>query len=243
MTIAHRTITVLFTIYLYFIGSRIAARRLNQIANTCGKDVEKLTDLAFNFGYRQKFPKSWYVSLMPLQIKSEIITLSRIIQQSSPKVICEVGTASGGTLFLFSRITNSEKIISLDLPTNALGGGYPWKIPFFRSLGKKHLIQLIRSDSHSESTLAKVQSNLKGHRIDLLFIDGDHTYQGVKQDFQMYSPLVRKGGIVVLHDIVMHDPPACEVDRFWKEIKQSYPYLEIIEDQNQKYAGIGLLYF
>jgi predicted O-methyltransferase YrrM len=43
---------------------------------------------------------------------------------------------------------------------------------------------------------------LKGSEGDFLFIDGDHTYQGVKQDFQMYSPLVKKGGIVAFHDIV-----------------------------------------
>jgi hypothetical protein len=34
-----------------------------------------------------------------------------------------------------------------------------------------------------------------------LFIDGDHTYEGVRRDFEMYSPLVRKGGIIAFHDI------------------------------------------
>jgi predicted O-methyltransferase YrrM len=43
-------------------------------------------------------------------------------------------------------------------------------------------------------------------RLDFLFIDGDHTYEGVKQDFEMYTPLVRKGGLVAMHDIV--PPPA-----------------------------------
>jgi hypothetical protein len=30
--------------------------------------------------------------------------------------------------------------------------------------------------------------------VDFLFIDGDHTYEGVKKDFEMYSPLVRREG-------------------------------------------------
>lgn len=77
-----------------------------------------------------------------------------------------------------------------------------------------------------------------------MFIDGDRTYQGVKQDFQMYSPIVKKGGIVAFHDIVKHDPTSgCEVNKFWNEIKPSFKHLEIIENQDQKWAGIGVLYF
>ena len=160
-------------------------------------------------------------------------------------MIVEIGTARGGTLFLFAHIANPAKIISVDLPGGSFGRGLLFGlIPFFKSLGKKHVIQLIRADSHSEETLAKVQSRLKGCKVDFLFIDGDHTYQGVKQDFLMYSPLVRKGGIVAFHDIVTHDPTAgCEVDRFWNEIKQRHRHVEIIEEQNQKWAGIGVLYF
>ena len=90
----------------------------------------------------------------------------------------------------------------------------------------------------------KTRILLKDEKVDFLFIDGDHTYQGVKQDFQMYSPLVKKGGIVAVHDIVTHDPASgCEVDRFWNEIKPTYQHIEIIEKQDQKWAGIGVLYF
>jgi len=47
---------------------------------------------------------------------------------------------------------------------------------------------------------------LNGEPLDFLFIDGDHTYEGVKRDFEMYSPLVRNGGIIAFHDIVKHPP-------------------------------------
>ena len=32
--------------------------------------------------------------------------------------------------------------------------------------------------------------------LDLLFIDGDHSYEGVRQDYKMYSKLVRDGGLI-----------------------------------------------
>ena len=34
--------------------------------------------------------------------------------------------------------------------------------------------------------------------IDFLFLDGDHSYEGVRRDFENYAPLVRPGGIVAL---------------------------------------------
>ncbi len=77
----------------------------------------------------------------------------------------------------------------------------------------------------------------------LLFIDGDHTYEGVKKDFDMYSPLVKKGGIVAFHDIVQVSDAGVEVARFWNEVKSSYQHREIIEDPQQGWGGIGVLYF
>jgi hypothetical protein len=37
-------------------------------------------------------------------------------------------------------------------------------------------------------------------KIDLLFIDGDHSYEGVKQDFDLYSTILSPKGIIILHD-------------------------------------------
>ncbi len=79
-------------------------------------------------------------------------------------------------------------------------------------------------------------------KIDFLFIDGDHTYDGVKKDFNLYKQLVKKGGIIALHDIANHPKESnCRVDKFWNEIKEKYKYKEFIENKNQKWAGIGVI--
>lgn len=44
---------------------------------------------------------------------------------------------------------------------------------------------------------------LKGRQIDFLFIDGDHSVEGVRSDWDNYSPFVRSGGIIAFHD---YDP-------------------------------------
>lgn len=186
--------------------------------------------------------------LAPLQIKSEIKSLLEFIKKENPKRIMEIGTAKGGTLFLLSKIASKDAlIISLDLPGGSFGGGYSlWKIPLYKSFAKdKQKIRLIRVDSHKVKSLQKIKKILKGKKLDFLFIDGDHTYEGVKKDFELYQQLVRKGGKIAFHDIAVHDAAIipttqkCEVRRFWKELNFNYKK-EIIEDEKQGWGGIGV---
>lgn len=183
--------------------------------------------------------------IKPLQNRNEILKLLKILHKDKPKCILEIGTASGGTLFLFTRVIAEDAlIISIDLPGGIFGGGFPkWKVPLYKAFAlPKQKMYLIREDSHRLSTLNRIKKILKGTKIDFLFIDGDHTYKGVKQDFEMYSPLVKENGKIAFHDIVPHPMhPNSKVNLYWNEIKKNYNYEEIIDDWNQGLWGIGLL--
>ncbi|ADV64753.1 O-methyltransferase-like protein [Desulfurococcus mucosus DSM 2162] len=147
--------------------------------------------------------------IRPMQVREEITALLSLLESVKPRTILEIGTARGGTLFLFSRIASDDAlIISVDLPGGLFGGGYPYLKTFlYRCFARtKQKIVLLREDSHSEETLSKVRKHLNGRGVDSLFIDGDHSYEGVKRDFEMYSPLVKKGGIIAFHDIVPGPP-------------------------------------
>ena len=115
-------------------------------------------------------------------------------------------------------------MISLDLSKGPFGYGYPvWKIPLYTSFARhQERIHLIRGSLHDSQILSTVLRIVAGKKLDFLFIDGDHSYVGVRKDFEMYSSLVRKGGVIALHDIV-HHPPATrvDVDKFWNEIKNT----------------------
>ncbi|MCD6099196.1 MAG: class I SAM-dependent methyltransferase [Candidatus Marinimicrobia bacterium] len=198
--------------------------------------IEELVDFSFN---------CFYGLIRPAQIREEIIELLKILSKRKPKVVLEIGTAKGGTLFLFSRIASEDAtLISVDLPGGKFGGGYPeWKIPLYKAFAlPTQDIHLIRADSHDPKTLEIVKEILNGRKVDFCFIDGDHTYEGVKADFEMYSPLVKKGGIIAFHDIVHHPfDPDCQVDKFWNEIKHRYKTKEIVSSKQQTWAGIGIL--
>ena len=235
---------LLDAVYATTIPSRVYALRLVREARRA-KSIMDLVDVAFNV----RMPLLGQMSIRPFQVPWEIRVLLGLLWALRPKRILEIGTASGGTLFLFSQIADPNAIIiSVDLPGGPFGGGYPeWKIPLYKSFKRypSQEIFLIRADSHDTRTLDLVKKILDNHKLDFLFIDGDHTYEGVKKDFEMYSPLVRRGGLIAFHDIVP-GPQECVggVPRFWSEIKQKYSggkIMEIVKDWRQGGYGIGVL--
>jgi predicted O-methyltransferase YrrM len=230
MSVLHRTWQYVLKLprYLFFSFKQIRLGR--------DLDLHDLVNYAFTGGGGL---------IKPLQVRSEIMQLINIIKSKPPKYVLEIGTSNGGTLFLLSRIATVDAcIISIDLPLGAYGGGYPaWKRPFYKSFAQKdQTIRLVRADSHEPATKGKVATILQRNKIDLLFIDGDHTYEGVKQDFEMYEPFVKKGGMIVLHDIVPHrQEHGCGVDRYWNEIRGKEEYQEFVENPDQQWAGLGLI--
>lgn len=171
------------------------------------------------------------------QVRSEILELANLLKGLAPRRSLEIGTNYGGTLFLLCAVSPpNAKIISLDLPDGPFGGGYPKrKIPIFRQFPRfGQELHLLRANSHHRETKAQIERLLRNEPLDYLFVDADHTYEGVQRDFEMYAPLVRTGGVIAFHDIVTHKAGTqCEVERFWNEIKQQYQYREFVQRPSQ----------
>ena len=91
---------------------------------------------------------------------------------------------------------------------------------------------------NGDSRIIKLEKKVK-----VIFIDGDHTYEGVKKDFEMYHNLVNEGGVVVFHDICDHSAPQwahVKVKQFWDEIKGGYKYHEFVHEPLD-WGGLGVL--
>jgi predicted O-methyltransferase YrrM len=224
----------------YFPGqATLVTAMLKKRANAC-RSIDDYMRLIF--GFLTNFPFNQFRwSIRPAQKKSEILTLLKILAKQKPKNILEIGNAWGGTLFLFAKVASPQaKIVGVDIPE----GYSEWRVNLYQSFGMpEQKIRLIRENSHLPSTLGKIETALEGHKLDFLFIDGDHTYDGVKKDFEMYRKLVRKGGLIAFHDICIHPPETgCEVNKLWTEIKNTHKHEELIQDNKQGCCGIGILY-
>ena len=116
------------------------------------------------------------------------------------------------------------------------------KLYYTFALPNQH-IYLIRGDSHDTKTLNEVKKILNWNKIDLLYVDGDHSYNGVKKDFEYNSQLVKDKGFVVFHDILLDGYKNYNVNKFWKEIKNRYENFEFVENLNQGFAWFGIIQF
>ena len=72
---------------------------------------------------------------------------------------------------------------------------------------------------------------------DLYFIDGDHSYLGVKSDYLNYKGFCK---YMAFHDILGQRD--CEgVSKFWNEIKNQYEFFEFIDSNTEIASGIGII--
>jgi predicted O-methyltransferase YrrM len=218
------------------------ASRALQEAAAERPEVDAWIDLVKAFNYAGISVQSW-------QIPSEIAGLLRKLEAEPPHTVLEIGTANGGTLFLLTRVAAPDALlISVDLRRGQFGGGYPaWRAPLYRSFaGEAQRVELVVGDSHEPRTGQRVRRLLDGRALDLLFIDGDHSYEGVRQDFADYAPLVRSGGLIAFHDIVpsgpgKHGDPG-GVPTFWSELKTTHSDVtELVEDWEWGSCGIGVV--
>lgn len=173
-----------------------------------------------------------------LQHDEEIISLSTFVAALQPKRIMEIGSWKGGVFKILSSIAK-ELAISVDLDAYGdLPGTMQERNDMFRSWGS-HIHPLV-GDSHSMATYQSVQKLLGTQKIDFLLIDGDHSYEGAKQDYFMYSPFVRSGGWIAFHDIndsQFHRERNCYVFNLWNELQGN----KIVYTLNKQWGGIGLI--
>lgn len=181
------------------------------------------------------------------QINAEFATLMKRLQKENIRYACEIGTFQGGTLFLLTRVALEDAVIvSIDLPGGPFGGGYgAERVPFYERFARaQQKVFCIRKDSKRLETQLALEKILKDQYLDYLFIDGDHSYEGVKSDFENYRRYVRKGGLIAFHDILGGHPKRQElgVKMLWEELRPKFPRrAEFVQDYKRGYAGIGVL--
>ena len=146
-------------------------------------------------------------------------------------IVVEIGILDGAQRRFYEELFGAE-YIGLDIDPNAPAD--------------------IRGDSGTKAVFDQLKKRLNGRMIDVLFIDGLHTYEGVKADYDLYAPLTKH--IVAVHDI--HTPklvPGDTVDviRWWRELlsKNTEDTVIIIQHHNPRPLhvfngrplGIGLI--
>lgn len=162
---------------------------------------------------------------------SELSNMLRLADQQPLNTVVEVGSAKGGTFWALAQLAADDALMaSIDIP-----GGSPIDVRngqdvygdrdrerFRRLVKETQRCRLIDADSQKLSTMEMLADTLGPRKIDLLFIDADHRLDGVTRDFNLYSPLVKEGGLIVFHDMIPQNDPRSGVHVLWQKLKKRY---------------------
>jgi cephalosporin hydroxylase len=165
------------------------------------------------------------------QIKEEwdwLIANTLEPDESGLKNILEIGCYDGGSSYYLSRFAKNMITIDNNIPCR------------FDCSCFNTNYQYIGGDSHHPNQIA----HFSDFEWDFAFIDGDHSYEGVKADFYNLLPHLKKGTPVAFHDIAIsdfHHTHGCYVGEFWRDLKKEYSATKFEEFQTDlTWGGIGI---
>jgi len=141
---------------------------------------------------RSSFSSDWWEGRFIIQDPRELWELVEILSALKPQCGLEIGTACGGTALVWQLFT--PLVVSVSAVPREESEGILTDNMFPNC-------KFITGDSHSQETLEKVKEFAP---YDYLFIDGDHSTEGCRMDYDMYARLVKAGGVVAFHDWNYH---------------------------------------
>jgi len=148
-----------------------------------------------------------------------------LIAATQPKLIVELGTHWGESYFGFCQSVAEHGLDSLcyavdhwlgDAHAERYGEEVYEDVRQYNEAHYKSFSYLLRTSF--DEALVQFQDG----SIDLLHIDGLHTYEAASHDFRTWLPKVRPGGIVLLHDITVRHADF-GIWLLWNEIKAEFP--------------------
>jgi len=161
-----------------------------------------------------------------------------IVEKAKPKIFVELGVHFGNSYFAFA-----QAIKELNLPAAAYAVDH-WngdeQAGFYSDDAYIYVEKQNQKYFSQFSTLVRMdfdqaKNYFANGSIDLLHIDGFHTYEAVKHDFETWLPYMSKRGIVLLHD-TQEKKKDFGVWKLMEELREKYPSCEFLHGH-----GLGIV--
>lgn len=174
-----------------------------------------------------------------MQKVDELQALLSLLSVHHPAKVLEIGVGKAGVTWALSKLSSVQEIVSIDLPNGPWGGGPDAKTLEYIRGNTNAVHHYLAADSRLPSSISWAAGF---GMFDFLMIDGDHSYEGVKADYENYKSLVKPGGLIAFHDICPHPAETkCEVEKFWKELIGTGVEFMIAEHEPRNWGGIGVI--
>ncbi len=168
------------------------------------------------------------------QTPFELDQMLALFDRKDPARVLEIGSWQGGTLWHW--LQTADHVVAID---DAMRFAPQWN-QWAEDAGAD--LQLLLGRSQDPDVVVQV---FEHGPYGWVLIDGDHTYEAVKADWDNYSRMVEPGGIVCFHDILPRH--SYGVAELWAEIKtkvgrQTVEIVETSDPDDPRWGGIGVVF-
>lgn len=178
------------------------------------------------------------------QYESEINDFIKLLKDEGVKSYLEVGCRHGDSYHAIGKVLpKGSLVVGVDLPGARSGketGGKFWDSDVSLKRAAKELRELGQrahvfiGNSHNPNIIKKVQ---KFKHFDAVFIDGDHSPEGVRADWDNYGSM---GDIVAFHDIYGKSCNTTNIMKLFKDIRKGKRWTQFTINQEDR--GIGVVW-
>ena len=164
-----------------------------------------------------------------------------LVETLRPRNIVELGTHYGSSYFSFC-----QAVSKLDLETNCFAvdtwggdehaGQYGEEV--YKQVSEYNQQHYSDFSTLIRSTFDQALDHFPQGSIDLLHIDGLHTFEAVRHDFESWLPKLSENAVVIMHDTNVRER-GFGVFQLLDELKQQYPHFEFVHGHGLGVVGVG----
>jgi cephalosporin hydroxylase len=185
----------------------VAQRRRDALAQSEDIALRGLANafMRLSLPYKYTYNFTW-LGRPVIQFPQDLMALQEIIWKVRPAAVVETGVAHGGSLVfsasMLQLLGGDGIVVGVDIDIRAHNRAAIESHPLAPR------IRLVEGSSTSAEVLEQVKGLIDGRGPVLVILDSNHTHDHVRQELDLYAPLVKKGSYLVVMDTAIEDAPA-----------------------------------
>jgi predicted O-methyltransferase YrrM len=171
--------------------------------------------------FQQLAQKTGYEDMRSLRF------LHYLVLSLKPDSVLEFGTAFGASAAYMASGIGNGLVVSIDNYSGAYAKSPDEVAESLLGLGLKRRVRLLSGSTHDAAAILRDAG--MDRKFEVLFMDADHSYRGLKKEFKVASPSLAKEHVVIVDDTHVGGP---EIRNFVMELSLQYAFCIMIRDMH-----------